>query len=154
MVPLLPCFFVAQALLPAAPRLVSALWRRLSLEPALAAPGTCLWVRAATRQAVRAKHSRLGCQLIAGMKLAERHIRGEVALPLRYVEAPESVNVRAIRERSGLSQTEFARRYGISPRSLQEWEQGRRQPEGAVRAYLLVIDRNPHAVENALQRPR
>ncbi len=104
----------------------------------------------AIKKAARPKHSRLGRQLIEGMKLAERHIRGEIDLPVRYVEVPESVNVKAIRERSGLSQSEFARRYGISSRSLQEWEQGRRQPEGAVRAYLLVIDRNPQAVESAL----
>ena len=36
------------------------------------------------------------------------------------------------------------------PRSLQEWEQGRRRPESSVRAYLTVIDRNPEAVEKAL----
>jgi len=36
------------------------------------------------------------------------------------------------------------------PRSLQEWEQGRRRPESAVRAYLTVMDRNPQAVEKAL----
>jgi len=107
----------------------------------------------ATRNTTRPKHSRLGRQLIEGMKLAERHIRGEINLPVRYVEVPESVDVRAIRVRSGLSQSEFARRYGISPRSLQEWEQGRREPEGAVRAYLLVIDRDPQAVESALQQP-
>ncbi len=88
------------------------------------------------------------------MKLAERHIRGEVDLPVRYVEVPEFVNVKAIRKKVGLSQAEFARRYGMSQRSLQEWEQGRRQPEGAVRAYLVVIDRNPQAVENALRQPR
>lgn len=106
----------------------------------------------ATKKASRPKDSRLGRQLIGGMKLAERHIRGEIDLPARYVEVPESVDVKAIREKSGLSQLEFARRYGISPRSLQEWEQGRRQPEGAVRAYLLVIARNPHAVETALHQ--
>ena len=41
-------------------------------------------------------------------------------------------------------------RYIVSPRSLQEWEQGRRRPESAVRAHLTVIDRNPEAVEKAL----
>jgi len=50
----------------------------------------------------------------------------------------------------GLRQAEFARRYAVNPRSLQEWEQGRRRPEGAVRAYLTVIARNPQAVEKAL----
>jgi putative transcriptional regulator len=62
------------------------------------------------------------------------------------------VDVKSIRAKSGLSQTEFARRYGFSPRSLQDWEQGRRKPEGAVRAYLLVIDRKPKAVAEALRQ--
>jgi putative transcriptional regulator len=92
----------------------------------------------------------LGKQIIQGLRLAVRQAKGEVELPTRFVEVPDFVNVKAIREKSGLTQTEFARRYGISPRSLQEWEQGRRQPEGAVRAYLMVIDRNPQAVEGAL----
>lgn len=92
----------------------------------------------------------LGKQIIQGLRLAVRHARGEVKLPTRYVQVPDFVNVKAIRKKSGLTQTEFARRYGISPRSLQEWEQDRRQPEGAVRAYLMVIDRNPDAVQGAL----
>jgi DNA-binding transcriptional regulator YiaG len=45
---------------------------------------------------------------------------------------------------------EFSRRYAVSPRSLQKWEQGRRRPESAVRAHLTVIDRNPEAVEKNL----
>ncbi len=108
--------------------------------------------KVATKKAFRAKHSRLGREIIEGLKLVEKHVRGEIELPVRYVEVPDFVDVKAIREKSGLTQTEFARRYAISSRSLQEWEQGRRQPEGAVRAYLLVIDRNPRAVESALRR--
>jgi putative transcriptional regulator len=100
----------------------------------------------------RPKHSRLGREIIEGLRLVRRHVKGEIELPVRYVEVPDFVDVRAIREKAGLTQAEFARRYGISPRSLQEWEQGRRQPEGAVRAYLLVIDRNPQAVESALRQ--
>ena len=92
----------------------------------------------------------LGRQLIRAMRQVVRHVRGEIQLPTRYVEVPDPVNVKAIRQKTGLTQAEFARRYSISPRSLQEWEQGRRRPEGAVRAYLTVIDRNPRAVEAAL----
>ena len=92
----------------------------------------------------------LGKQIIQGLRLAVRHAKGEIKLPTRYVEVPDFVRVKAIREKSGLTQKEFVRRYGISPRSLQEWEQGRRQPESAVRAYLMVIDRSPQAVEGAL----
>jgi DNA-binding transcriptional regulator YiaG len=47
-------------------------------------------------------------------------------------------------------QAEFSRRYAVSPRSLQQWEQGRSRPESAVRACLTMIDRNPEAVEKAL----
>ena len=43
-----------------------------------------------------------------------------------------------------------ALRYVVSRRSRQEWEQGRRRPESAVRAYLTVMDRNPEAVEKTL----
>ena len=108
--------------------------------------------RPATTKASRPRHSKLGRQIIEGLKIVERHIKGEIELPARYVEVPDFVDVKAIREKCGLTQAEFARRYGISSRSLQEWEQGRRQPEGAVRAYLLVIDRIPRAVETALSQ--
>ena len=58
--------------------------------------------------------------------------------------------VRSIRRRSGLSQAAFAERYGLNLRTLQDWEQGRAQPDGPARAYLLVILREPRAVERAL----
>lgn len=58
--------------------------------------------------------------------------------------------VRMIRERSGLSQAAFANRYGLNLRTLQDWEQGRTQPDGPARAYLLVIDHEPRAVERTL----
>ena len=61
------------------------------------------------------------------------------------------MDVRAIRARSGLSQSEFAREYGFSVRTLQEWESGGAKPPSAVRAYLTVIDRIPKAVRAALQ---
>jgi putative transcriptional regulator len=52
------------------------------------------------------------------------------------------VDVRPLRSKLGLSQSEFASQYGISLRTLQEWEQGRTNPDSAVRAYLAVIERN------------
>ena len=92
----------------------------------------------------------MGKRLIAAMKEVVDHVEGRTALPMRYVKVPEDVDVRAIRSKLGLSQAEFSRRYALRSRSLQEWEQGRRRPESAVRAYLTVIDRNPEAVEKAL----
>ena len=98
----------------------------------------------------KAKHSRAGKRLISAMQEVVAHVEGKVALPMRYLEIPEDVDVKAIRSRLGLSQAEFSRRYAVSQRSLQEWEQGRRRPDGAVRAYLTVIERNPKAVAAAL----
>ena len=59
-------------------------------------------------------------------------------------------NVRAIRERLALSQEGFARRFGLSLRTVQEWEQGRRAPDGPARVLLHVIDQQPEAVERAV----
>lgn len=67
------------------------------------------------------------------------------------VRIPQAIDVRAIRDRLGLTQQEFAIRFGFSVNTLRHWEQGRRIPEAPTRAYLLVIDREPQAVEKALR---
>lgn len=69
---------------------------------------------------------------------------------VEFRDPPEDVNVKAIREKTGLSQEEFALRYGLEVASLRNWEQGRTQPEAAVRVLFRVIERNPRAVEDAL----
>lgn len=66
----------------------------------------------------------------------------------RFVGAGPDVKV--IRERLGLSQEAFADRFHLSLRTVQEWEQRRRVPEGPARVLLRVIDREPDAVERAL----
>ncbi|CAA9379954.1 MAG: hypothetical protein AVDCRST_MAG93-9099 [uncultured Chloroflexia bacterium] len=58
--------------------------------------------------------------------------------------------VQRVRRQSGLSQVAFATRYGIPVRSLQEWEQGRREPEATVLTYLRVIAAEPDVVARAL----
>jgi putative transcriptional regulator len=58
--------------------------------------------------------------------------------------------VQRVRRRTGLSQPAFATRYRIPLRTLQEWEQGRREPETTVLTYLLVIEREPDVVARAL----
>jgi putative transcriptional regulator len=59
-------------------------------------------------------------------------------------------DVKAIRTRLGLTQTRFAALMGVSGRTLQHWEQGRRQPEGPAKALLRVVEREPQAVLQAL----
>ncbi|MGQ0662317.1 MAG: helix-turn-helix domain-containing protein [Pseudomonadota bacterium] len=61
-----------------------------------------------------------------------------------------AAEVKAIRKRRGLSQAAFSARYALNLRTLQDWEQGRVQPDAPARAYLFVIDREPSAVEHAL----
>jgi len=55
-------------------------------------------------------------------------------------------NVKTIREKIGLSQSAFAGLLGVSIRTLQEWEQGRRTPKGPAQALLRVADRHPEAL--------
>ena len=55
-------------------------------------------------------------------------------------------DVKAIREKYGLSQTKFAKLLGISPATLRNWEQGRRKPEGPARILLFIADKHPEAV--------
>lgn len=66
------------------------------------------------------------------------------------VHVPEAVDVRALRLGLKLSQEKFAQTFGLPKRTIQDWEQGRRHPEGAARVLLKVIAREPDAVRRAL----
>ena len=61
--------------------------------------------------------------------------------------------VRLVRWRLKLSQEDFATQFHIPLGTLRDWEQGRKEPDAAARAYLKVISREPDAVRNALTRP-
>ena len=96
------------------------------------------------------KSTRLGRILVESAKEIARHMRGEIELPTKVVRVVPDVDVRAIRQAQGLTREQFAERYGLQVRAIQEWEQGRRKPEPAVRAYMLVIKNQPAAVRKAL----
>jgi putative transcriptional regulator len=86
--------------------------------------------------------------LVTSIEQAGRIKRGEMR-PSRVTRfAP--VDVKAIRRRLSKSQSEFARMIGVSVGTLQNWEQGRRRPEGPARALLRVAAANPEAVAAAL----
>jgi putative transcriptional regulator len=53
------------------------------------------------------------------------------------------------RNRVGMSQSEFAKLLGVSVRTLQDWEQGRREPSGAAKTLLRIASQNPEAVKAA-----
>jgi putative transcriptional regulator len=85
-----------------------------------------------------------------GLKEAIAYARGDAKESDYRVHVPAVINVRTIRTKLGMTQEEFAGRFGFIVNTLRHWEQGKRQPEGATRAYLLVIDRAPKAVQKAL----
>jgi len=76
----------------------------------------------------------IGLEILEGLRQLKRGEHG------RVVNVP---SVSSIRERTGLSQPRFAQLLGVSVRTLQEWEQGRREPSGAARTLLLIAAKNP-----------
>ena len=70
--------------------------------------------------------------------------------PERLARMKRTPQVKVIRRALDLSQEEFAERFRIPLGTLRDWEQGRKDPDAAARAYLVVIGRNPAAVSEAL----
>ncbi len=79
----------------------------------------------------------IGKEILSGLKEIRR---GEYG---RVVNVPD---VGEIRRKTGLSQARFAELLGVSVRTLQDWEQGRRAPSGAARTLLLIAERDPEAL--------
>ncbi len=94
--------------------------------------------------------SRAGDSIRRGLEQAVTYAKGQTKKGYR-VHVPAHVDVKAIRTKLGMTQQAFAARFGFSINTLRHWEQGKREPEGPTRAYLLVIDRAPHAVQKALR---
>lgn len=88
-------------------------------------------------------------ELVASIKEAGKIRRSELA-PSRTFEF-EAADVKEIRHSLELSQSEFAMLIGVSVATLQNWEQGRRRPEGPARALLRIAATNPQAVLDALR---
>ena len=87
-------------------------------------------------------------KLISSVKQAGKIRRGKMK-PAR-VTSFNPADVRSIRKKLGKSQSEFALMIGVSVATLQNWEQGRRKPEGPARALLKIAEENPTAVAQAL----
>jgi len=97
------------------------------------------------------KRKKVGNEVVEAMEEVLGIVQGKVKpAAVHKFSASVALDVRKIRAATGLSRAEFARRYALDPRALQDWEQGRRRPDRAARAYLTVIARRPDAVEEAL----
>jgi putative transcriptional regulator len=104
--------------------------------------------KAVSKASKTQKMTKAGRKILAGAEEAVAYMRGE-HVPGLVVHKP--VDVAAIRRKSGLSQPEFAKRFGLSVGALRDWEQGRKAPERTAQILLRVIEREPAAVERALR---
>ena len=91
-----------------------------------------------------------GKRIIESMKEALAIAQRTMPEEAYRVTIPSALDIKEIRTQMGLSQTGFASRFGLSLHALRNWEQGKRKPDPAARAYLRVIEKNPDAVLNAL----
>lgn len=99
-----------------------------------------------------AAKSSVGQEIITSLKEAIAWAGGEdVPVRVTTVEVPKT-DVRAVRRKLRLSQSQFAAKFGFQPATLKNWEQGRTRPDGPARVLLAVIARHPEAVEDALRK--
>jgi putative transcriptional regulator len=107
--------------------------------------------RAATKAVVR-KRPTVGARIIEGLEQAIAWTHGEDAgARVTLLHLPE-VDVREVRTKMGLSQAQFATKFGFPPATLRNWEQGRSRPDAPTRVLLAVIAKHPEAVEDVLRK--
>ena len=90
-------------------------------------------------------------KIMAGLEDALTYADGDCSRGTAHQVTVGDIDITQLREKLGLSQDKFAALFGLSPRTLRNWEQGVRHPEGAARILLQVIDREPDPVMRALR---
>ena len=94
----------------------------------------------------------VGREIVTSLKEAIAWASGEnVPVRITTVRVP-TTDVRALRRNLGLSQSQFAAKFGFQPATVKNWEQGRTRPDGPARVLLAVIARHPDPVEDALRK--
>lgn len=83
----------------------------------------------------------IGEEILEGIKEIKRFKKGDVELKTRNLNEPSPAKI--IREKLQLSQSAFASLMGVSPRTIQEWEQGRRRPQGPAKSLLRIAEQHP-----------
>ena len=87
-------------------------------------------------------------EILQGLQGALNYVRGRSGRGKTHIVMVP--NVQRLRRSLGLSQTSFAKRFGIPKRTVQDWEQGRRLPDQAARSFLKVIAHSPDLVRRAV----
>src|SRR5215471_17967112 len=98
------------------------------------------------------KRQTVGESIIEGLKQAIAWTKGKNQnVRVTLVNVPH-VDVRQVRRKMGLSQAQFATKFGLPPATLRNWEQGRARPDAPTRVLLAVIAKHPEAVEDVLRK--
>jgi putative transcriptional regulator len=98
------------------------------------------------------KRQTVGASIIEGLKQSIAWTRGEeTGARVTVVQVPD-IDIRRIRAAMGLSQAQFATKFGFPPATLRNWEQGRARPDAPTRVLLAVIAKHPEAVEDVLRK--
>src|SRR5688500_2548265 len=91
----------------------------------------------------------LGAALEESLREVAAWKRGEVEVDMVEVDPMPAKRIKAIRKKVAKSAKAFERRFGISAKTMENWEQGRRKPDPTARLLLKVIEQDPDAVERA-----
>lgn len=83
----------------------------------------------------------IGLEILEGIKEVKAYKAGEIELKTRELSEPKSPQI--IRKKLGLSQSAFSALMGVSLRTVQDWEQGRREPSGPAQSLLRIADQHP-----------
>lgn len=96
--------------------------------------------------------SKVGAGILRGLKDAVAFHKGDRSRGrLTRVRVPARIDVKRLRNRFGLTQAQFAERFGFTLSAIRDWEQSRRLPQGSARALLTIIEKEPEAVLRALR---
>ncbi|AQX31593.1 helix-turn-helix domain-containing protein [Bartonella schoenbuchensis] len=98
------------------------------------------------------KASKAESRILQGAREALAYAKGEADTTKFGIHIPSSIDVKKIRKNVGLTQTQFAARYGFSVGRIRDWEQGRYSIDAPSRILLTIIENEPDVVNRALRK--
>lgn len=98
------------------------------------------------------KERNIGLEILDGLKEIKEWQQGKKKLKITRAQFPRAADVAKIRRNLELTQDEFADFMGVNLKTLQNWEQRRREPQGPARSLLRIAEKAPEAILKALPR--
>ncbi|WP_375618981.1 MULTISPECIES: helix-turn-helix domain-containing protein [unclassified Bartonella] len=98
------------------------------------------------------KANKAGSRILQGAREALSYAKGEADIAKFGIHIPAKIDVKKIRKNIGLTQTQFAARFGFSVGRIRDWEQGRYSIDTSSKILLSVIENEPEAVNRALKK--